>query len=480
MSKINKVVVYDLPEGVPGNDDFTIRVRCSGEEWRKVSPYNVKIDMHNVRNASMIYFDFTGTVEIEVTSHAGPIHTAVIRPLSNHINHVQDGNKITFSLDQPRKLSVEVNGDRYRNLHIFAGSIETNGPDLNLPDVLCLEPGTHSAKEIISALSTVNPLTGKEPEMVYFAPGLHDIDEQGLILPSGKMVYIAGGAVVMAALKCEHVQNISIRGRGVLHQASIGRDSQHGGIKVNFSQNVQVEGITLINPPYHSINVGQSRNVSIKDFKSFSCTGWSDGIDCLSSSDVDVDDVFLRNSDDCIAIYGQRFDFIGDSQNITVRNSILWADVAHPTFIGCHGDYKNGNVLEDITFENIDILEHHEPQPEYLGCMAINAGDENIVRNVRYENIRVEQFENGRLFDLRVFMNAKYNPAPGKRIENIHFKNIIYNGDGAHPSQIIGYNENRVVDGIYFENLVINGQHVLDVESGNVIIGEFAHNVIFK
>jgi hypothetical protein len=201
----------------------------------------------------------------------------------------------------------------------------------------------------------------------------------------------------------------------------------------------------------------------------------------MASSEISIEDVFLRTSDDCIAIYGRRGEFIGDSKNIKVTNSILWADVAHPLMIGCHGDYLNeGNLIENITYENIDILEHHEPQMNYLGCMTINAGDKNHVRNVTYHNIRVEQFEHGRLFDLRVFMNEKYNPAPGKKIENIYFKNITYNGTGEHPSQIFGYDAERIVENIIVENLMINGRQVVDAESGNINIGEFARDLVFK
>ncbi|WHX47775.1 hypothetical protein QNH46_16705 [Paenibacillus woosongensis] len=105
----------------------------------------------------------------------------------------------------------------------------------------------------------------------------------------------------------------------------------------------------------------------------------------MASSDVEIDDVFLRTSDDCIAIYGTRWDYRGGTSRVKVRNSVLWADVAHPIMIGTHGDYeKEGDTIEDIVFENLDILEHHEPQENDWGAMAINAGDKNTVRNVRY------------------------------------------------------------------------------------------------
>ena len=109
---------------------------------------------------------------------------------------------------------------------------------------------------------------------------------------------------------------------------------------------------------------------------------------------------FMRNSDDCIALYNHRWNWWGGSGDITVQNSILWADVAHPINVGGHGDpaAPTGEVIENLIFRNIDILEHDEDAPPYQGCMAIDCGDKNHVRNILFENIRVESIQKGRLF----------------------------------------------------------------------------------
>ena len=50
----NKVVVYPVPEGAARQRDYTVRVRPLGEEqWQDVGCYQVKVDMHDVRLASM-------------------------------------------------------------------------------------------------------------------------------------------------------------------------------------------------------------------------------------------------------------------------------------------------------------------------------------------------------------------------------------------------------------------------------------------
>jgi hypothetical protein len=210
----------------------------------------------------------------------------------------------------------------------------------------------------------------------------------------------------------------------------------------------------------------------------------------FASNNVLYDGVFCRNSDDCTTVYGTRGGFTGGCKNITMQNSTLWADVAHPIFIGIHGNTPNPEIIEDVSYINIDILDHKEKQVDYQGCLAINAGDNNLIRNVRFENIRIEDFRQGQLVNLRIFFNEKYCTAPGMGIENILFKDITYTGTNAELSMIIGYNAERKVKNIRFENLRINGQVISDDMQGKpawyktsdmarFFVGEHVDNVSF-
>src|ERR1043165_6355016 len=53
------------------NDDFTVRVRKPGGEWRDLYEYRVQVDADTKQNASMVYFDFDGPVELEVLKNNG-------------------------------------------------------------------------------------------------------------------------------------------------------------------------------------------------------------------------------------------------------------------------------------------------------------------------------------------------------------------------------------------------------------------------
>jgi len=252
-------------------------------------------------------------------------------------------------------------------------------------------------------------------------------------------------------------------------------------VEINYSRNVTVEDIISIDPPHYSIHLGQSENVRIRGFKSFSIRGWCDGIDMMACRNILIEDVFLRTSDDCIAIYASRGEYKGGTANVRVNGAVLWADVAHPVMIGVHGDHEGeGDTIENIAFHHIDILEHHEPQEGYWGCLAINAGDQNTVRNVSFNDVRIEPFELGRLFDIRVFHNPKYNPVPGNRVENVYFNRVSFHGACDHPSVIAGYDADRVVTGIHFRDLRLNGRHITSPEAGNFECNAYSRNITFE
>jgi hypothetical protein len=279
---------------------------------------------------------------------------------------------------------------------------------------------------------------------------------------------------------------VKLLGRGIIDRPS------GVAIQTAFSDGVAIDGIISVgageaNNGGYTICGGQTSNLSINNFKSFSFRKWTDGIDLCASTNVAINDIFMRNGDDCIALYGSRLSggpgvYHGDTTAVAVTNAILWADVAHPINIGTHGDPNasgGGNAISGITFTNLDILEQNEPQVDYQGTMAISDGDANLVSNVRFENIRVEQFTLGQLLNLAVLYNTKYNTAPGRGIDGVYFKNISYTGSNTDDSHIVGYDASRVAKNITFDNLRINGSPVLDAGTGNISVGAFTQNIQF-
>ncbi|WP_207531771.1 glycosyl hydrolase family 28 protein [Desertivirga arenae] len=421
-----KLKVYQAPQGAILNNTFSVKVRSAGGEWQRIPTYLVKVDhvvdgMHREEQASMSNFDFAGEVEVAVTLAKGDAKAARIRPLS--YNMVQDlrGSTVFFKLVKPSNISIEFNGDIFHNLHLFANPIESFVPDR------------------------------KNKNLIYFGPGIHEIDGGKFKIPSNKTVYVHGEAVLKGQLLVENARNVRILGRGMVDQAV------KMGIKIANSRNVFVSGLFST-----QCLTGGSDSVTIRNVKTISYFGWGDGMNIMASNNVLIDSVFNRNSDDCSTVYGTRHGFKGGSRNIVFQNSVLWADVAHPILIGTHGSTPSPEILENITYNNLDILDHKEAQLDYQGCFAINAGDSNLIRKVRFENIRVEDFRQGQLLNLRVFYNKKYCTSPGRGIENVLFKNITYSGSNSVTSIICGYDKDRTIRDIVFENLTINGLLISD------------------
>ena len=291
---------------------------------------------------------------------------------------------------------------------------------------------------------------------------------------------MAGGAIVRGCIRAVNARDVKILGRGEVHPEGRG-----AGISIINSRNIYVEGLITTQCP-----TGGSDSVIIRNVKAISSYGWGDGMNVFASNNVLFDGVFCRNSDDCTTVYATRLGFHGGCRNVTMQNSTLWADVAHPIFIGLHGDVDRNEVMENLTYRNIDILDHREMQVDYQGCLTINAGDNNLVRNVRFENIRIENFRQGQLVNLRIFYNKKYCKAPGRGIENVLFKDITYNGNHAELSHIVGYDEERMVKNIRFENLKINGKVISDDMAGKpawyktsdmarFFVGEHVDGIVF-
>jgi hypothetical protein len=444
-----KLIIYPQPLAVTytkHNDDFTVRVRTPDGAWQDLYEYIVKVDLDAPQNASMVYFDMAGPIEVSVRKNNGAVREVVVRPTAAAVAVKLKGNIATFTLDQPRKLSIEFDGDRLHNLHLLASPLEINRPDPADPNVIWFGPGVHQPADATDVFR----------------------------IPSGKTVYIAGGALVRGRMLIADAQDVKILGRGIL-------DEPERGVEIRNSKRITIDGPIVVNPKHYTVSCGQSSELTIRNLKTFSASPWSDGLDFMSCSQVTVDDVFLRTSDDSVAIYGHRWDFRGDARDYVIKNSVLWADIAHPINIGLHGDATgDGETIENILFQNIDILEHDEDDPNYQGAMAISNSDKNLVRNVTFDSIRVDDFQEGQLLNLRVVFNEKYSAAPGRGIENILFRNVSYVGANQHVSVIAGYDEARAVRGVRFEGLTINGRRIRSARDANIEIGEHVSGVTFQ
>jgi hypothetical protein len=437
------------------NDDFTVRVRTPGGEWRDVYEYRVQVDTDTKQNASMVYFDFEGTVELEVLKNNGRFDQVSVAPLSSKVRPQRNGAVVRMTLTEPERFSLQFDDDRLHNLHIIAGKPPAPRP------------------------------TGDE--VVYFGPGVHTPPPGLDYFPvrSGQRVYLEGGAVLKGSFDLNGVADVKISGRGLLWDP--GR-----GIDLEGSSDVEISDLILVNSDRKDaarvMNIRNSQNVSVHDLTGFTAGKWSDGVNISTSRQVKIQDSYLRVSDDAVVIYAVADCPIcrqkaaqtgvpdpnppGDTADIEVRNMRLWVDVAHALYVGHFGDNDDPRTIRNITFDNIDVANLDEDDPDWEGVMAIYSGDSTLIRDVTFSNIRVDRIEEGKLINIVAGDNPRYNKAPGRGIDGVTLRNITFTGEGLPGSSIIkGLSSQTAVKNVVIENLRIGGKPIKAPTDGDIAIG---------
>lgn len=463
MASLNHIDRDRLPAGFEVDERFQIHTRLASvgheNDWCAITAVTTTVasanitrnefDTHSIAVASLS-IPPGQSLEFKIRYNYTKVDAAVVRPASFGINTKISDGRIGFTLDRAVDVMLEMNGDKWQALHLLVNEIDPEEPE------------------------------GDSMGLWYFGPGVNNgraydkvVDGQ-LVVPSGTTVYLARGAFLTAQVVFSGVENSGIRGLGYIsrlgdaYMASASqrpRELDGGAVFIERSKNILVEGVTSLRSFGFSLPIAEGKDIHINRYRSFSGYGNGDGIDLFCCRDVLIENCFLRNSDDTIAIYGHRWDYYGDTRNINVRDCTLLPDIAHPIQIGTHGNPRKPETFSDIHVSNVDILDHCENQMWYQGCISINAADENLIHDVLVEDIRVERITKGQLFNIRVMKNAMWTTAPGRGVKNVTLRNIeldLKRSKTVNPSQIAGYDTGRKVKNVIIENLMIDGQYVHD------------------
>ena len=424
----------------------------NAEDYR-VSVNGRELTVYDSGQGAFVGFESDEPVSVVVEA-ARDFQRVDIRPIHRNIEHSIDGRTITFELDSPRQVVVELDGDIKRPLFIFADPPETNVPS---PD---------------------------DPNVHYFAAGeRYDVGQ--IELRDNETVYIQRGAVVRGSIHAEGASNIHIAGRGILDAS----DSP-GGHLVRFTdcEHVSVEGITIYNNPAWNCVPWDCRHVHIDNIKIIAWRSACDGIDVVSSRRVLIENCFIRNEDDCIAIKAHG----DDVRTVIVRNCVLW-------------NGGPGNALEigfdlaaerisDILFFQCDII-----RVEENGVLTIHNGDRAIVEDIHFEHIHVDDARD-QLIDLRVGLSIwsedcpdEYRPrfddpdfvwqgswlgpddenlpdyAAGRGlIRDVFFKHVTIHGDRIPHSFLLSYDADHGVANVNIVNLQIAGKDIRSLADGQL------------
>jgi len=428
------IITYSAPSGgIPLSSDFT--VTANGQH---VDVYQVKVPPQwigytpcpsSYEIASMAYFDFSGTVHVQITSSRA-VSSVVVRPLRHGISPSVNGDTISFSLSQPLNLSIEINDDDRHNLHLFANPMEMNWP------------------------------SPSDPNVKYYRPGVHG-DGSRIFVNAGETVYIAGGAVVHGAFYYDGKGgNVNIRGRGIVSGERFNnnpcvRNGGHTMISARGLDSLNLEGFIVLDSPaawtFLPFNIS---SFTADNVKAISWRGNADGVDITSVSSANVKNSFIRSTDDIFAIKADPY-FLTPSnrstENVVIENSVGWADGAGHAIAFME---QSTPYMRNIQFKSIDILH------SYVDLVWFERGTN--VYDVTMDDVRVEDMLGSNIF----LMEGTAN--------NVYINNFSVLGGSVKSSVISGS-----VSNVTFNNLNYLGQNILSASAGQFTIGSNVTNINF-
>lgn len=447
----SKLVLYPAPEGEKPSADYTFEA-----DGKPVFVYTAAT-LHG-GPASFAYFDFSGEVKLKVKS-ARKVEKAVVRPLSSGVTPTLEGDTISFSLNQPRNLSLEINGSFIRPLLLFANPLETDVPDAKNPNVLYFGPGVHE-------VSTTKIGSDKT---IYVAGGAI---VRGKILPDEKPVQEknwAGNKVYQNLFCIENAKNVKVRGRGILDMSGLPWHSKCP-IAIHNCTDVLVEGIIIKDSPCWCTPIFNCTRATYRNVKEICHRENSDGINIVNSQDVLVENCFLRNNDDEICVKTTAAPPAPECKNITVRNCVVWNDRAY----GIGVTYETRNNISGVLFKDCDIIHDHG-----IGSIAIHMSDGGTVSGVRFEDIRVEDTRN-RLVRFWICKDMWGHDPERGHLRDVVLRNVSV-VDGPHAiSEIMGFDAAHLVENVTFEHFKVGGNVIKDAAGGKVKINAHAKEIQFK
>jgi len=417
------LITYDAPDGAEAAPEYKLEV--NGRQ----------IFVYNTRPAALAYFSFEGTVDVTVT-FLSPVQSYDIRPKNRKIESELNRNRIHFTLDRPENLSVEINKNIKRPLFIFANPLESDIPDREDKNVLFFEAGKiHYPGEVF--------------------------------IQSGQTAYIEGGAMVRGHFMTDQGKNIKIMGRGILDNSHYLK-GEHRPIEINECENVLLEGIILTESRHWSCGSYASNHITYNNIKIVSDNDWDDGIDIVGSQHVLVNNCFIRTKDDCIAVKGgiDYFTDFNSSLNvnhITVQNSVMWNGIwGNALEIGFE---TRSDTIRNIVFKNCDLI--HVEGPE--GTFTIHNGDRAVVKNVLYEDIRVED-SRGWLIDFKILESRYSKDIQRGKIEDVRFRNIKVEGEHFPYSQLQGFDDTFHIKNVTLDSFYIHGERINSTYNGMISV----------
>jgi hypothetical protein len=302
--------------------------------------------------------------------------------------------------------------------------------------------------------------------------------------------------VVHGSIYAHGARNIRVAGRGVLDVSTFERNQGGGAIRLSDCTDVTIEGLVLRDPDVWCCSLFGCQRVTISQLKLVGLWRYNaDGIDVCNSQDVLVTDCFVRAFDDALVIKGLKarrntFDE-RPVRNVQFRRCVVWCDWGRAMEIGAE---TCAPEIAEVTFADCDIV-----RTTHI-AMDIQHGDRALIRDIRFQRIRVEIDDQNPAPRMQQQRDEKYpanaleeycptlleivirkNPysqdeARGS-VRDILFQDIAVLSRLEPASAFQGFDAEHTVENVTIRNLRFNDRLVRSAAEAHLTIGSHVQDV---
>ena len=443
-----KTVIYPPVPGLVTSPDFKIKVNghdiwteklgAGGYERIERPGEYEKTDRQifmpdHMEDLNIANFSCSGKQNISITA-SEDIKSYVIHPKSKNIVAEVKGSEMTFNIDGPQQLYIEIN--TLPHFAIFANPLEENVPSPN------------------------------DNSVVYYGPGSHDVGE--ITLQSNQTIYIAGGAVVNANVRGVNLENVKITGRGCLN----------GNMRINTSKNIEVNGIFMRSTRGWTNTITDCYKTVYENVKVFSYLGvYSlDGINPVSCKNTVINNCFLRTRDDCIAIKSPSRVENSNTDSISVTKCLLvgWMSADGVTL----GFELQGGDVKNVFVRDCDIVRARGGgRTGGHSAFSIVCDGSSKVSDIYFEDIRVSSDIEFKNLEIIITDGTLYGNGGIGNINGVYMKDIYW--ENAEKPFIIQGQQSQPIENIVFQNCYVGGKLLTKPEDAKFQM-EHVGEIIFR
>ena len=409
-------------------------------------------------------FSVEGTYEVKITALNG-LSTYKLTPAAYNILPEVEGDTLTFSVDEPKYLLLDMKGAT--SLLLIVTPPETEIPNAN------------------------------DPNVKYFGPGIH---EAGVInLKSNETCYIASGAVVIGRIQGVCAENIKVLGRGILETEKYttapypGMDdpeimegvwrtqNRTKGLYFQECKNGKIEGIGVRNSCKWQALYIRSQDFEICNMNTMAMRMTNDGLDLDTVENFYIHDNFIMAGDDC---FGWHVVNAKDTHEEPTRNIIADNNTFYNTAEGGNG-IRFGSSMETELWENTTITNTYVLNT-CTNAVMLDLQDWSQLNNIHIENVYVDNTPGYAVLHIQVAA-GKYsadvessNPFPKDdyrgHIKDVVIKNLqAENGTG---TIVIGHDETHLTENVLLENITIAGEPIKS--TSQILMNDYVKNLTIK